>query len=126
MPEINAGINTEVLILRNPLYYKVAEPDAFEVMIKDGSWLPLLFGVLRAVIDRHFFELCELNWDYINADTKVPEGEGFVNYKCVFAKNLNEDQTRFVQSVADEIESELALAARETLASREEEGGSEE
>ena len=117
MPEINAGIKTEVLILRNPLYYKVAAPEAFEIMIKDGSWLPLVFGVLRAVVDRHFFELCELNWDYINVESKAPED--YVNYKSCYSKNLNAEQTAFVQSVADEIESALAVAARETLASRE-------
>ena len=119
-PDLNAGIQTEVLILRNPFYHKVAAPEAFDVMIKDGSWLPLLFGVIQSVVERHFFELCDLNWDYVNNESEVPEG--YVNYKAFYCKNLNEEQTRFIESVANELEEELAVAARETLAARENEG----
>ena len=118
--DLNANVQTEVLILRSPIYHKVAAPEAFDVMIKDGSWLPLLFGVIQSVVERHFFELCDLNWDYVNNESDVPEG--YVYYKAFYSKNLNDERTRFVRSVADELEKELASAARETLAARENEG----
>lgn len=117
MPEIGENTATEVLILRNPIYHKVADPDAFEILIKSGAWLPLVFGTLRAVVERHFSELCELNWDYVNAETEVPEN--YFRYKSMYGKNLDEEQIKLVRMVADEIESELALAARQFLASQE-------
>lgn len=116
----NSDVKTEVLILRSPIYHKVAAPEAFDVMIQDGSWLPLLFGVIKSVVDRHFFDLCELNWDYVNNESDVPEG--YVNYKSCYSKNLNEEQTRFIENFADELEEELAQAARESLESREQDG----
>ena len=122
--DISANVQTEVLILRNPIYHKVSAPEAFDVMIKDGSWLPLLFGVIRSVVERHFFELCDLNWDYVNNESDVPEG--YVNSKAFYFKNLNEEQTRFVTGLADELEEDIATAARETLASRENEGETED
>ncbi|MGI6401670.1 MAG: hypothetical protein ACOX0A_06110 [Thermoguttaceae bacterium] len=117
MTEINAGTNTEVLILRNPLYYKVAAPAEFEIMIEDGTWLPLVFGVVRAVVEQHFFELCELDWDYVHVEEKIPEG--FVRYKSCFSKNLNAEQSALVQTVADEIEEAIAAAARQMIEDRE-------
>ncbi len=118
--DLSADVQTEVLILRNPFYHKIAAPEAFDVMIKDGSWLPLLFGVIQSVVERHFFELCDLNWDYVNNESEVPEG--YANYKAFYSKNLSDEQIRFVKSVADELEEDIATAARETLAARENEG----
>lgn len=118
-PSANTERPTEVLILRSPIFHKTAAPVAFDVMIQDGSWLPLLFGVISSVVERHFFELCELDWDYVNNESDVPDG--YVQYKSCFSKNLNEEQTRFVEKFADELEEELAAAAQESLAARENE-----
>ncbi len=118
-PSANTERPTEVLILRSPIFHKTAAPAAFDVMIQDGSWLPLLFGVISSVVERHFFELCELDWDYVNNESDVPDG--YVQYKSCFSKNLNEEQTRFVEKFADELEEELTAAAQESLAARENE-----
>ena len=114
---------TEVLILRNPLAYRNIAPDAFQELIKDGTWIPLVFGVLKAVIDNHFFDLCELNWDYVDNEDKVPAH--YLRTKYLFSANLSPEQESFIQSIATEIEEELKIAALETLENKQNEGTDE-
>lgn len=123
MPNLPQKIETEVLILRNPIAYKDIEPTAFEELIKDGTWIPLVFGVLKAVVDNHFFDLCELNWDYVDNEEKVPSH--YLRTKFLFSSNLSPEQETFIQTIATEIEEELKIAAQETLENKQNEGADE-
>ncbi len=123
MSNLPQNIETEVLILRNPIAYKDIEPVAFENLIKDGTWIPLVFGVLKAVIDKHFFDLCELNWDYVDNEEKVPSH--YLRTKFLFSSNLSSEQETFIQNIAIEIEEELKIAAQETLKNKQNEGTDE-
>ncbi|MGN0911597.1 MAG: hypothetical protein ACI4NV_09335 [Thermoguttaceae bacterium] len=123
MPNLPQNTETEVLILRNPIAYKDIAPDAFQELIKDGTWIPLVFGVLKAVIDNHFFDLCELNWDYVENVEKVPAH--YLRTKTLFSANLSPEQETFIQKIATEIEEELKIAAQETLENKRNEGNDE-
>ena len=61
---------TEVLIVKNPFYYKELAPEAYErLMESGGKWIPLVFGVVEKVVSEHFLKLCELDWAIIQALT---------------------------------------------------------
>ena len=123
MPNLPQNTETEVLILRNPIAYKNIAPDAFQELIKDGTWIPLVFGVLKAVIDNYFFDLCELNWDYVDNEEKVPAH--YLRTQTLFSANLSPEQETFIQKIAREIEEELKIAAQETLENKRNEGTDE-
>ncbi|MBQ9873039.1 MAG: hypothetical protein IJM30_01110 [Thermoguttaceae bacterium] len=105
---------TEVLIVKNPMFYKDLAPTAFEALIPDGRWIPLAFGAIEKVVQDHFFALCELDWDYLR---EPPESLGaeYQNYKSLYFRGLDDAQTEFVQKVADQIEEEIKEAAEAAL-----------
>ena len=105
---------TEVLIIKNPMRYKHLAPKAFDALIGDGRWIPLVFGAVEKVVNEHFFELCELDWDYLREASDEIQ-KNYVNYKSLYHKGLNETQKKFVQQVADEIEEEIRFAAEDVL-----------
>ncbi len=102
---------TEVLILNNPLSYRDVDASSFETLIKDGTWIPIVFNTLRTVVERHFFELCDLNWDYLRDEKNAPEN--YQKYKTARYIGLDESQEAFLHAVVDEVEEELRNAARE-------------
>jgi len=110
---------TEVLIVKNPSFYRSLAPEAFQTLIQDGSWIPLVFSSVQKVVEAHFLELCELDWDYIR-EIDDEKKKSYVNYKSIYSFGLNEEQERFVRQVADEIEREIKLATEETLRAKEE------
>ncbi len=108
---------TEVLIVKNPFYYKELAPEAYErLMESGGKWIPLVFGVVEKVVSKHFLKLCELDWDYIREPDDIAKAT-YVNYKSIYHTGLDCEQEKFVCSVADEIEEELKCAAAEALES---------
>lgn len=111
-------MSTEILIVKNPLFYQNLAPEAFDTLIADGSWIPLVFGAVEIVVQRHFFQLCELDWDYLREE---PEklAPAYSSYKTVYFKGLNAQQELFAQQVADEIEEEIKANAAEALAAKE-------
>ena len=111
-------MKTEVLIIKNPLFYQNLAPEAFEVLIADGSWIPLVFGVIEAAVQRHFFQLCELDWDYLR-DAPEKLDSTYSSYKTFYFKGLDDQQRLFVQQIADEIEEEVKANAAEALAAKE-------
>ena len=112
-------MQTEILVVKNPLFYQNLAPEAFQKLIADGSWLPLVFGAVETVVQRHFFQLCELDWDYAREE---PEklASAYTSYKSVFFKGLDDQQKLFAQQVADEIEEEIKANAAQALAAKEE------
>ena len=111
-------MKTEVLIAKNPLLYQNLAPEAFQVLIADGAWIQLVFGVIESAVQRHFFQLCELDWDYLRDAPENLEAS-YSSYKTFFFKGLNEEQRLFIQQVADEIEEEIRANASEALAAKE-------
>ena len=111
-------MQTEILIAKNPLLYQSVAPEAFETLIADGSWIPLVFGAVESVVQRHFFQLCELDWDYLREE---PEklASAYSSYKTVYFKGLDDRQTLFAKEVADEIEEEIKANAEQALAAKE-------
>lgn len=111
-------MQTEILIVKNPLFYQNLDSNAFQTLIADGSWIPLVFGVVESVVQRHFLQLCELDWDYLREE---PEklAPVYTPYKSVFFKGLDANQELFARQVADEIEEEIKANAAEALAARE-------
>lgn len=108
---------TEVLIVKNPMFYKDVAPEAFEVLINDGRWIPLVFGAVERIVNENFFKLCELDWDYLREAT--PEiVANYKKYKSIYSIGLDQDQDLFVQNVANQIEEEIIAAATETLATQ--------
>ncbi|MDO5308673.1 MAG: hypothetical protein Q4G03_04170 [Planctomycetia bacterium] len=104
---------TEALIINNPMYYRDLAPDAFDLLIQDGTWIPVVLNSVKNVVERHFFPLCELNWDYLRNETRAPEN--YSNYKMIHHIGLNEEQCKLVRLVADEIETEILTVAQETV-----------
>ncbi|MBR4834079.1 MAG: hypothetical protein IKU86_07095 [Thermoguttaceae bacterium] len=111
-------MQTEILIVKNPLFYQHVAPDAYQALIGDGSWIPLVFGAIEAVVQRRFFQLCELDWDYLRDDA-AKLAEPYSNYKTLYFRGLNEEQRKFAEQVADEIEEEIRANAAEALAAKE-------
>lgn len=111
-------MQTEILIVKNPLFYQNLVPEAFQVLIADGSWIPLVFSAVESVVQRHFFQLCELDWDYSREE---PEklAAAYSTYKSIFYKGLDSQQELFAQQVADEIEEEIKANAAQALAAKE-------
>lgn len=109
---------TEVLIIKNPMYYKYLAPEAFEALIGDGRWIPLVFGAVEKIVNAHYFELCELDWDYLR-EASESVLQTHTNYKSLYHLGLDGSQETFVQQVADEIEEEIRLAAEDMLNSLE-------
>lgn len=109
---------TEILIVKNPLFYQDLAPDAFQTLIANGTWIPLVFGAVESVVQRHFFQLCELDWDYLRED---PEklASTHTSYKSVFYKGLDSQQEIFAKQTADEIEEEIKANAAQALAAQE-------
>ena len=104
---------TEVLILNNPIAYRDVDPSSFDALIKDGTWIPIVLNTLRAVVERHYFELCDLNWDYLRDENQAPEN--YQRYKTAFYTGLNGERAEFLHTVVDEIENELRRAANEAI-----------
>lgn len=94
--------------------YKHLAPEAFDALIGDGRWIPLVFGAVEKVVNEHFFDLCELDWDYLREESDDVRKK-YVNYKTLYHIGLDEAQEKFVQQVADEIEEEVRLAAEDVL-----------
>lgn len=111
-------MQTEILIVKNPLLYQDLAPEASRLLLTDGSWIPLVFGAVETVVQRHFFQLCELDWDYLR-DKPQDLDATYVSYKSLYFKGLNDEQTCFAQQVADEIEEEIKANAAEALAAKE-------
>ena len=111
-------MQTEILIVKNPLLYQDLAPEASRLLLADGSWIPLVFGAVESVVQRHFFQLCELDWDYLR-DAPEKLDSAYSSYKSLFYKGLNDEQTRFAVQVADEIEEEIKANAAEALAAKE-------
>lgn len=111
-------MQTEILIIKNPMFYQDLAPEAFATLIADGSWIPLVFGSVESVVQRHFLQLCELDWDYLREE---PEklADVYSSYKTVYFKGLNEQQELFAKEVADEIEEVVKANAAEALAAKE-------
>ncbi len=110
-------MRTEILIVKNPLFYQNLAPEAFQTLIPNGSWIPLVFGAVESVVQRHFFQLCELDWDYLR-DPQPNLGDAYSCYKSIFFKGLNAQQETFARQVADEIEEEIKANAAEALAAK--------
>ncbi len=110
----------EVLILKNPMSYRDVDSESFDLLIKDGVWIPIVFNTLKSVVENHFYDLCDLNWDYALTESQIPEAYG--RYKTLYYDGLNEEQIAFVRMVADEIEEELRRNALDAVASKREEG----
>ena len=113
----------EVLILKNPMSYRDVDSESFDLLIKDGVWIPIVFNTLKSVVENHFYDLCDLNWDYAMTESQIPETHG--RYKTLYYVGLNEEQIAFVRMVADEIEEELRRNALDAVASKREEGEDE-
>ncbi len=111
-------MQTEVLIVKNPLSYQHVVPEAFQALIANGSWIPLAFGAVEAVVQRHFFRLCELDWDYLRDDGDKLDSS-YANYKTLYFRGLDDEQRKFAEQVADEIEEEIRANALEALAAKE-------
>ncbi|MBR2003788.1 MAG: hypothetical protein IKK39_00975 [Thermoguttaceae bacterium] len=111
-------MQTEILIVKNPLLYQDLAPEASRLLLADGSWIPLVFGAVESVVQRHFFQLCELDWDYLR-DKPQNLAPTYISYKSLYFKGLDNEQTRFAQQVADEIEEEIKANAAEALAAKE-------
>lgn len=111
-------MQTEILIIKNPLLYQDLAPEASRRLLADGTWIPLVFGAVEAVVQRYFFQLCELDWDYLR-DQPQKLDNSYTSYKSIFFKGLNEEQIRFAEQVADEIEEEIKASAAEALAAKE-------
>ncbi len=111
-------MQTEILIVKNPLFYQELAPEAFQTLIADGSWIPLVFGAVESVVQRHFFQLCELDWDYWR-DVQQDLDDVYTRYKSISYKGLNTEQENFAKQVADEIEEEIKANAAEALAAKE-------
>ncbi len=112
-------MQTEILIAKNPMFYQHLAPEAFQALIGDGSWIPLVFCAVESVVQRHFLQLCELDWDYLREE---PEklADAYTSYKTVYFKGLNAQQELFAKEVADEIEEEVKANAAQALAAKEE------
>lgn len=110
-------MQTEILIVKNSLIYQEVAPDAFQTLIADGSWIPLVFGAVETVVNRHFFQLCELDWDYLRDDAPKLDS-AYSTYKTLYFKGLSDEQRRFAEQVADEIEEEIRANAAEALAAK--------
>ena len=111
-------MKTEILIVKNPLFYQNLAPEAFQTLIGDGTWIPLVFGAVESIVQRYFFQLCELDWDYLREDPeKLAPTYSF--YKAVYFKGLNAQQEFFVKQVADEIEEEVKANAAQAFAAKE-------
>ena len=106
----------EVLIVNNPIQLGVVDKSTFDALISDGAWIPIVLASLRATIERHFFPLCELNWDYLRGEEFAPEN--YERVKMIFHTGLNDEERAFVSKVAEEIESDLISAGRAALDSR--------
>ncbi len=115
---MSESTKTEVLIVKNPMYYKEVSPEAFDALITDGRWIPLVFGAIEHVVQEHFYQLCELDWDYLR-DANAESLKTYGNYKTIYYTGLNAEQVAFVQQVADQIEEEVKFGAEETLKSQE-------
>ncbi|MCF0233421.1 MAG: hypothetical protein HUK22_00420 [Thermoguttaceae bacterium] len=102
-----------VIIVKNPFFYEYLAPEAHRRLMKDGSWIPLVFGAIEGVVERHYFELCELDWDYCRDVESVPAE--YERFKSVFALSLNEAGRALVERVADEIETEIRANAEAAL-----------
>lgn len=111
-------MQTEILIVKNPLFYQNLAPEAFQSLIADGSWIPLVFGAVESVVQRHFFQLCELDWDYLR-DDRQDLADAYTCYKSISFKGLDAEQEIFAKQVADEIEEEIKANAAEALAAKE-------
>jgi hypothetical protein len=111
-------MQTEILIVKNPMFYQHLAPEAFQTLIADGSWIPLVFGAVESVVQRHFLQLCEIDWDYLREE---PEklAPVYSSYKTVYFKGLDANQKLFAQEVADEIEEEIKANAAQALAAKE-------
>ena len=114
---------TEVLILNHPAAYREVDSESFDLLIQDGMWIPILLNTLKTVVENHFYELCDLNWDYAREESAAPEN--YARYKNLFYTGLNDDQIAFVRTVADEIEEELRRNAADAVAAKREEGEGE-
>lgn len=107
---------TEVLIIKNPMFYQNVHLEAFNILIQDGRWIPLVFGAIERVVNEYFLRLCELDWDYLR-DSSAPKLKQYNSYKNIYFTGLKDADVCFVKQVADEIENEIRLAADETLLS---------
>ena len=103
--------------------YRDVDSESFDLLIKDGVWIPIVFNTLKSVVENHFYDLCDLNWDYALTESQIPEAYG--RYKTLYYDGLNEEQIAFVRMVADEIEEELRRNALDAVASKREEGEDE-
>ncbi len=110
-------MKTEIIIVKNPFFYKDVAPNAFQATSEDGSWIPLVFQAVETVVNRHFMALCELDWDYLRNDQKL--SDEYFNYKGVYHRGLDNEQRRFAESVANEIEAEIRAASEDVLAAKE-------
>lgn len=110
-------MKTEIIIVKNPFFYKDVAPDAFQATSEDGSWIPLVFQAVETVVNRHFMALCELDWDYLRNNQEL--SNEYSIYKGVYHRGLDDEQRRFAESVADEIETEIRAAGEEVLLSKE-------
>ncbi len=117
---------TEVLIIKNPFFYKDLAVDAYDYFMSyGGRWIPIVFGVIEKIVKSHFLDLCELDWDYIKeADETIQKTHR--SYKSIFYKGLNPQQEQFIRDVADEIEQELKTTAQEALAAAQLQGTDDE
>lgn len=111
-------MQTEILIVKNPLFYQNVAPEAFQVLIADGMWIPLVFGAVEMIVQRHFLQLCELDWDYLREEPN-DLGQDYRSYKSLYFKGLNDQQELFARQVADEIEEEIKANAEQALAAKE-------
>ncbi len=111
-------MQTEILIVKNPLFYQNVAPEAFQVLIADGTWIPLVFGAVEMIVQRHFLQLCELDWDYLREEPN-DLGQDYRSYKSLYFKGLNDQQELFARQVADEIEEEIKANAEQALAAKE-------
>ena len=111
-------MQTEILIVKNPLFYQNVAPEAFQVLIADGTWIPLVFGAVETIVQRHFLQLCELDWDYLREEPN-DLGQDYRSYKSLYFKGLNDQQELFARQVADEIEEEIKANAEQALAAKE-------
>lgn len=110
---------TEVLIIKNPMFYKEISTEAFEILIKDGRWIPLVFGAIERVVQEHFYQLCELDWDYLR-DNNADKLKDYTQFKTIYYIGLNQEQAQYVNQIANQIEEEIKIAAEETLKAQEE------
>ena len=106
----------EVLIANNPSAYQELDRSIFERLIVDGTWIALVFTSVKNVVERHFFELCDLNWDYIRDLHNAPEN--YERYKTIYYTGLDPEQVQFIHAVADQIEEEILQVANATLDAR--------